>query len=97
MHLSEEEQLARFESRANDPLRSWKLTDEDWRNRKRRPQYEVAVEEMLRRTDHPNAPWHVVAGDDKRTARVTVVETVCAAVEEALQAQGRDISDPASR
>ena len=96
MHLSEDEQLARFESRANDPLRSWKLTDEDWRNRKRRPQYEVAVEEMLRRTDHPNAPWHVVAGDDKRTARVTVVETVCAAVEEALQAQGRDISDPAS-
>ena len=43
-------------------------------------QYEEAVEDMLKRTDHPKAPWHVVAGDDKRLARVTVVETVCAAI-----------------
>jgi AMP-polyphosphate phosphotransferase len=84
MHVSEEEQLRRFESRADDPLRSWKLTDEDWRNRKKRPQYEAAVEEMLRRTDHPHARWHVVPADDKRSARVAVVETVCAAVETAL-------------
>ncbi|GAA3412162.1 polyphosphate kinase 2 family protein [Streptosporangium vulgare] len=97
MHVSEEEQLRRFQDRADDPLRAWKLTDEDWRNRERRPQYEVAVEEMLARTDHPKAPWHVVPGDDKRLARVTVVETVCAAVEAELAARGHEpvISSPA--
>ncbi|MGJ6961979.1 polyphosphate kinase 2 family protein [Streptosporangium sp. G11] len=88
MHVSEEEQLKRFQDRAGDPLRAWKLTDEDWRNREKRPQYEVAVEEMLARTDHPKAPWHVVPGDDKRLARVTVVETVCAAIEAELAARG---------
>ncbi|MER5319428.1 polyphosphate kinase 2 family protein [Streptosporangium roseum] len=93
MHVSEEEQLRRFQDRAADPLRAWKLTDEDWRNRDKRPQYEAAVEDMLARTDHPKAPWHVVAGDDKRLARVTVVETVCAAVEAELRARGHDLGD----
>ncbi|WP_068928678.1 polyphosphate kinase 2 family protein [Planobispora rosea] len=95
MHVSEEEQLRRFEDRAADPLRVWKLTDEDWRNRDKRPQYELAVEDMLERTDHAAAPWHVIAGDDKRYARVAVVETVCAAVEAELTARGHDLSDPA--
>src|SRR5919112_1255273 len=62
MHVSGKEQLKRFRDRANDPLRAWKLTDEDWRNREKRKQYETAVEEMLSRTDHPQGPWHVVAG-----------------------------------
>jgi polyphosphate kinase 2 (PPK2 family) len=95
MHVSEEEQLKRFRSRAGDPLRSWKLTDEDWRNREKRPQYEAAVEDMLARTDHPDAPWHVVAGDDKRLARVAVVETVCAAIEAELSERGYDLTEPA--
>ena len=47
MHVSEEEQLRRFESRASDPLKSWKLTEEDWRNREKRPLYEAAVEWAL--------------------------------------------------
>jgi polyphosphate kinase 2 (PPK2 family) len=94
LHVSEEEQLRRFQSRANDPLRSWKLTDEDWRNRKRRSEYEAAVEEMVKRTDHPNARWHLVAGDDKRYARVVVVETVCAAIEADLRRRGYDLSAP---
>jgi AMP-polyphosphate phosphotransferase len=93
MHVSPEEQLRRFESRAADPLRSWKLTDEDWRNREKRPRYEAALEEMFARTDHPRAPWHVVAGDDKRLARVTVAETVCAAVETALTAHGYNLKE----
>jgi len=97
MHVSSEEQLRRFESRAGDALRSWKLTDEDWRNREKRPQYEIAVEEMLKRTDHPKAPWHVIAGDDKRLARALVVEAVCATVEETLNALGYDLSGPAPR
>jgi polyphosphate kinase 2 (PPK2 family) len=94
MHVSPEEQLRRFESRRDDPLRAWKLTDEDWRNREKRPQYTQAVEDMLERTDHPAAPWHVVAGDDKRHARVAVVEIVADAVEAELRRRGYDLSGP---
>lgn len=91
MHLSPEEQLRRFESRRADPYRAWKLTDEDWRNREKRGEYEAAVEEMLQRTDSPVAPWHLVAAEDKRWARVTVVRTVCEAIESALTARGVDV------
>ena len=84
VHISEEEQLRRFQAREHDPLKSWKLTDEDWRNRKQRKRYAAAIEDMLERTDTPEAPWHVVEGDSKRWARVKVVETVCDRIEEAL-------------
>ncbi|WP_218566349.1 polyphosphate kinase 2 family protein [Vallicoccus soli] len=92
MHVSEEEQLGRFRSRAADPLKTWKLTDEDWRNRERRAEYEDAVEEMLERTDHRAGRWTVVPGDDKRWARVAVVERVCEAVEAELDRRGWDLS-----
>jgi AMP-polyphosphate phosphotransferase len=94
MHVSPAEQLQRFESRQADPYRSWKLTDEDWRNRDKRAAYEEAVEEMLERTDTDVAPWTVVAAEDKRTARVTVVRTVCTAIEQALEARGIDADPP---
>ncbi len=94
MHVSAEEQLRRFESRRADPYKAWKLTDEDWRNREKRPEYEAAVEEMLERTDHPAGPWHVVAAEDKRWARVFVVRTVCEAIERALAARGIDADPP---
>ena len=84
MHISPEEQLRRFESRASDPLRRWKLTDEDWRNREKRAAYEAAADEMLTRTDTPDARWRVVPGDDKRSARAWVVEHVCATIEAAV-------------
>jgi polyphosphate kinase 2 (PPK2 family) len=84
MHISDEEQLRRFEAREDDPLKSWKLTDEDWRNRKKRKQYTAAIEDMLERTDTPAAPWHLIEGDSKRWARVKVVETVCERIEAAL-------------
>ena len=84
MHLSPEEQLRRFERRKDDPLKPWKLTDEDWRNREKREQYVAAVEDMLERTDHPAAPWYVVPAEDKRYARVAVVRHVCDAIEAAV-------------
>jgi polyphosphate kinase 2 (PPK2 family) len=84
MHISAEEQLKRFENRAKDPLRAWKLTPDDWRNRERRPAYEAAVEEMLERTDKHPARWHLIEAESKRYARVKVVETVIAAIESAL-------------
>jgi polyphosphate kinase 2 (PPK2 family) len=88
LHLSEEEQLRRFESREKDPLRRWKLTDEDWRNRERRPAYEAAVEEMLERSDHADAPWTLVEAESKRWARVKVVDTVVQAIEAGIERHG---------
>jgi AMP-polyphosphate phosphotransferase len=93
LHLSPEEQLRRFERRRDNPLKAWKLTDEDWRNRGKRAEYEVAVEEMLKRTSTDVAPWTVVAGDSKRWARLVVVRTVCDAIEAALAARGVEL-DP---
>ncbi|TFV83472.1 UDP-galactose-lipid carrier transferase [Blastococcus sp. CT_GayMR16] len=96
MHVSPEEQLRRFEKRRDDPYKMWKLTDEDWRNREKRAEYELAVEDMLERTDHPAGPWHVVAADDKRWARVDVVRTVCQAMEDGLAERGIDPDPPLS-
>ena len=84
LHISSAEQKRRFESRAKDPLRKWKLTDEDWRNRKKRQAYEEALEEMMQKTDTVLAPWTVVAAESKRAARVKVLETVIQRVEAAL-------------
>ena len=86
LHLSPGEQLKRFKARERDPLKAWKLTAEDWRNREKRRQYEAAVEEMLDRTDHAAAPWVLVEAEDKRWARVKVVESVVAAIEARLAA-----------
>jgi polyphosphate kinase 2 (PPK2 family) len=91
LHLSSAEQLRRFESRQKDPLRRWKLTEEDWRNRKKRKQYLVAVEGMLERTDHPMGRWQLVEAEDKRYARVKVVETVCREIERGLAAHGLEV------
>jgi len=89
LHISDEEQLARFEARRDDPLKSYKLTDEDWRNRGKRREYTRAIEDMLERTSTEWAPWHVVEGDSKRYARVKVIETVIAATEAGLERHGR--------
>jgi polyphosphate kinase 2 (PPK2 family) len=81
LHISSKEQLERFEARRDNPLKSWKLTDEDWRNRERREDYEQAVEDMLDRTDHDLARWQLVEADSKRYARVKVIETVIREIE----------------
>lgn len=76
VHISRDEQLRRFEERQRIGYKSWKLTDEDWRNRDKWEQYEEAVEEMLMRTSTRHAPWTLVAGNDKYHARVAVLSTV---------------------
>ena len=88
LHISEQEQLRRFERRERKPLKRWKMTGEDWRNREKRPAYEQAVEDMLERTDHEHAHWQLVEGDSKRWARVKVLETVIAEVESGMRARG---------
>jgi polyphosphate kinase 2 (PPK2 family) len=88
LHLSDEEQLKRFESRAKDPLRTWKLTDEDWRNRKQRATYAKAVEDMVEKTSTTVAPWTLVEAENKRWARVKVLETVISAMEDGMRRNG---------
>ena len=90
MHVSPEEQLERFEARRVDPLKQWKLTDEDWRNREKRAQYEVAVEEMLARTSGDQAPWFVIPAESKKLARVEVLENAIAVVEEGMREHGME-------
>jgi polyphosphate kinase 2 (PPK2 family) len=93
LHLSEAEQRRRFEARARDPLKRWKLTDEDTRNLAKRKSYEAAVGDMLRDTDHKPAPWRLIAAENKPYARVAVVETVIKALERGLRKAGREPID----
>lgn len=85
LQVSKEEQLRRFKSREQDPLRRWKLNDEDWRNRAKWDHYAEAAEEMFARTDHDLAPWNLIAGEQKRWARVAVLETLNDRIEEGLE------------
>lgn len=85
LHISPEEQLHRFQERQNDPFKIHKITDEDWRNREKWSFYEVAINQMLQRTQTPNAPWSLVPANDKYRARVRVIETLVTAIEKAVQ------------
>jgi AMP-polyphosphate phosphotransferase len=76
MHISKDEQLRRFRERKRTNYKSWKITDEDWRNRGKWEDYEVAAEEMLLKTSTPNAPWTMVESNDKYFSRLKVLRTV---------------------
>ncbi|MCL7452609.1 MAG: hypothetical protein M8467_06130 [Anaerolineae bacterium] len=76
IHISKEEQLARFEGRQETPYKAWKLTDEDWRNRQKWDLYEEAINDMLLKTSTLTAPWTVVEGDCKWWARVKALRTL---------------------
>ena len=84
LHISPGEQLKRFRGRELDPYRSYKLTEEDWRNRQKWDAYSAAAEEMFARTGTPAAPWTVVAANDKCFARVSVLQTLVESMEAAL-------------
>ena len=84
LHISPEEQLARFEARSETAYKSWKLTDEDWRNREKWGQYSEAVEDMLLKTSTTAAPWSVVPANDKYYARIFVLQTLVDALEREL-------------
>ncbi|MGI8594548.1 MAG: polyphosphate kinase 2 family protein [Solirubrobacteraceae bacterium] len=94
LHVSDKEQLKRFKAREKDPLKAWKITDEDWRNRKKRPAYEKAVEEMLSKTDKPLAPWTLIEGESKRYARVKVVSETVAQIEAGMRHRGFEPPPP---
>ncbi len=90
LQISAEEQLRRFEQRKVDPLKSWKLTDEDWRNREKLPAYEEAIDEMFAETDTDWAPWHVIGAESKHLARVLVLEAVNKQIEVGMRRFGME-------
>lgn len=76
MHIDKEEQLRRFNDRTNTPEKRWKITDEDWRNREKWDQYEVAVNEMLQKTSTDFAPWHIIENNDKKYGRIRTLNII---------------------
>ena len=85
LHISHEEQLRRFQDRAATPHKRHKLNEEDWRNRRKRSAYEVAVGDMIALTDTAQAPWQLVPADDKRFARIEVLRSASRQLESALE------------
>lgn len=88
LHISRAEQAARFEARQETPYKQWKITDEDWRNRARWDEYEVAVHDMVERTSTAAAPWILVPAEHKRHARLAVLRAVCERLAAALPPEG---------
>ncbi len=84
LHIDPETQLERFRARESTPYKKYKITDDDYRNRDRRDDYVVAVEEMIARTGTEAAPWVVVPANDKKSARLQVLDVVCQTLEKAL-------------
>lgn len=80
LHISKEEQLRRFKDRQETAYKQWKITDEDWRNRKRWDEYYEAVSDMIAWTSTPNAPWTIIEANDKPYARVKALQTVTEAI-----------------
>lgn len=84
LQISLDEQMRRFKAREADPFKEYKITDDDWRNRERWPEYEQAIEEMFTRTHTASAPWTLVTAEDKNHARLAVLETVVSALDDRL-------------
>src|SRR5690606_25922709 len=74
--ISKDEQAERFKAREQTPHKCFKITDEDWRNRERWDDYLQAAADMLEQTSSKTAPWHVIATDDKNTARLQILQTI---------------------
>ncbi len=84
LQISKEEQLARFKARESTPFKKHKITQEDWRNREKWDAYRMAVNDMIERTSTNEAPWTVVAANDKYLARLSVLRTLVDALDAAI-------------
>lgn len=90
LHIDSDTQLARFQAREQNPLKRWKLTDEDWRNRERWTDYEQATDDMFQRTHSEHAPWIAVSAVCKRWARVAVVRDLAMAMHQRADLLGAE-------
>lgn len=84
MHVTKDEQAKRFIERLNNPLKRWKLTSEDIRNRQKWNDYETAATDMFNNTSTKSAPWHLIAGNHKWFARIAVLKTIVEALEKGV-------------
>lgn len=84
LHIDKDEQEKRFKERQETPEKQWKITDEDWRNRAKWDEYEVAVNEMITKTSTQSAPWNIIEANSKYYARIKILETIVDAIEERL-------------
>ena len=84
VQIDKDTQLERFTDRQNTPEKQWKITDEDWRNREKWDDYEVAIDEMLKKTNTVNAPWHILESVDKKYARIKALKIVIEEIEKRL-------------
>ncbi len=82
--ITKEEQLRRFREREKTPFKTFKITAEDWRNRKKWDDYERAVCDMIERTSNDQAPWVLIPANDKYSARIRILQTLCERLEAAL-------------
>lgn len=89
MHITPDEQLKRFERRLLDPMKRWKLSFEDFRNRKRWADYEEAIEDMFAKTSTDYAPWFVVPANNKKYARIAAMTEIAERL-----SKGVDLSPP---
>ena len=86
IHISPEEQLIRFRKREQVAHKNYKITSDDWRNRKRWRQYELAVHDMVTRTGTEKAPWILVSGNDKEVARIEILQSCIKAFRRVVRA-----------
>ena len=94
LQVSAAEQLKRFEDRRDHPLKRWKLSDDDWRNRDKRAAYEAAMEDVLAATDAHHAHWNLISGENKHYARATVIETLVTRWSHDLERRGLTVPKP---
>jgi polyphosphate:AMP phosphotransferase len=85
LHISKDEQLNRFKERESNPLKQYKITEEDWRNREKWDLYKDAVDDMVAKTSTDIAPWYIIAANDKKYARIEVLKTICEKMEKHLK------------
>ena len=88
LQISKDVQLQRFKERENTPSKNWKITSEDWRNRAKWDEYNVAVDEMIEKTSTEFAPWNIVPSNDKLFARIYALKTLIKIIQEHLDKDG---------
>ena len=94
IHISKKEQLERFKLREQTPHKQHKITEEDWRNREKWHDYELAVHDMVTHTSTAASPWTLVAGNDKRYARIEILRTFCEQLEKGLERARASAENP---
>ena len=93
LHVTQEEQDERFRKRLENPWKRWKMSEEDFRNRARRDDYLAALDDMFQRTDTRWAPWQVVDGNDKKSARIASMEYLAGQLEENVSMEPPEVGD----